>query len=151
MERNLIFNRGEKVKLSPTLPSDEPRVSTSKKPTVVPPIVSQVPSTPVHDSFSQPSGKGQIKEIIEPSPEHKLEDLQPSQIPTIGPGEQAHPRRSKSIRLQHEKNLPGGPVTRSQARKDTENYSSTLAYEVIEDNYLETSKKSKSRKTRVQL
>ena len=30
-------------------------------------------------------------------------------------------------------------VTRSQARKDSENYSSVLAYEVIEDHQLETS------------
>ena len=102
MERNLIFNRGEKVKLSPTLPSDEPRVPTSKKPTVVPPIVPHVPSTPAHDLLSQPSGEGRIEEIIEPSPEHKLEDLQPSQRPTIGPSEQAQPRRSKIIHLQHE-------------------------------------------------
>ena len=84
VERNLIFDR-EKIKLSPTLPSNEPRVPTSKNPTVVPPIVPQVPSTPAHDSLSQSSGEGWIKEIIKPSPEHELEDLQLSQRPTIGP------------------------------------------------------------------
>ena len=79
-----------------------------KKLTVVPPIVSQVPSAPVHDLLSQPSGKGKIKEIIKPSPEHKLEDLQPSQRPTIGPSEQAQPRRSERIHLQHDKTIQAG-------------------------------------------
>ena len=37
------------------------------------------------------------------------------------------------------KTLPSGPITRSQARKDSENYFSVLAYEVFEDHQLETS------------
>ena len=37
------------------------------------------------------------------------------------------------------KTLPSGLVTRSQARKDSENYSSVLAYEVIEDQQFKTS------------
>ena len=139
VERNVIFDTGEKVNLSPTSPSDEPKVSTSKKPTIVPPIVPSVPSTPVRDSLSQPSGEGQIKDIIEPGPEQELEDLQPSQRPTIGPSEQTQPRRSKRIHLQQEKNLSSRPITRSQAIKDTGEYSSILAYEVNEDNHLETS------------
>ena len=86
--------------------------------------------------LSQQDGEGQIEEIIEPGPEHELEDLQLSQRPIIGPGEQAQPRKSEQIRLQHEKNLPSRPVTRSQTRKDSEAYSSVLAYEIIEDQEL---------------
>ena len=37
------------------------------------------------------------------------------------------------------KNLPSGPVTRSQTRKDYKAYSSVLAYEIIEDQELEPS------------
>ena len=114
-------------------------VSTSKNPTIVPPIVPSVPSTPACNLLSQPSGEGRIEEVIKPSPDQEIEDLQLSQRPTIGPSEQAQPRRSKRICLQQEKNLPSGPVTRSQARKDTGEYSSILAYEVDEDNHLETS------------
>ena len=80
-----------------------------------------------------------MEEIIEPSPEQELEDLQLSQRPIIGPSEQAQPRRSERIHLQHEKNLPSGPFTISQARRDTGDYSSTLAYEVDEDSHLEIS------------
>ena len=58
VERNIIFDTGEKVKLSPISSSEEPTVSPSKKPTILPPIV---PSIPVHDFLSQPSGKGQIE------------------------------------------------------------------------------------------
>ena len=53
------------------------------------PNVPSVPLIPAHDSLSQPSGEGRIKEIIEPGPEHELEDLQLSQRPIIGPSEQA--------------------------------------------------------------
>ena len=106
---------------------------------IVPPIVPSVPSAHVHDMLSQPSGEGQFKEIISPGPEHELEDLQPSQRPIISPSEQTQPRRSKRIHLQQEKNLTSRPVTRFQARKDTGKYSSILAYEVDEDNHLETS------------
>ena len=67
----------------------------TKKPMVVPPIVPQIPSIPVHDLLSQQDGEGLIEEIIEPGPEHELEDLQPSQRPIIGPSEQAQPRRSE--------------------------------------------------------
>ena len=93
-----------------------------------------------HDSLSQQGGEGRIEEIIEPGPEHELEDLQLSQRPTIGPSEQAQPRRSERIHLQHEKTLPSRPVIRSQTRKDSETYSSVLAYEVIEDQQLEPSR-----------
>ena len=64
----------------------------------------QIPSIPACDPLSQQGGEGQIEEIIEPGPEHGLEDLQLSQRPTIGPSEQAQPRRSERICLQHEKN-----------------------------------------------
>ena len=67
--------------------------------TITPPIVPPVPSTPVCDSLSQPSGEGQIEEIIEPDPEQKLEDLQASQRPIIGPSEEAQQRRSEKIHL----------------------------------------------------
>ena len=103
------------------------------------PNVRSVPLIPACDSLSQPSGKGRIKEIIEPGPDHDIEDLQPSQEPIIGPGDQAQPRRSERIRLQQDKTLPGGPVTRSQARKSAKEYCSILAYENDKDNYLETS------------
>ena len=70
----------------------------------------------------------------------------------MGPSEQAQPRRSERICLQHVKNFPSRPVTRSQARRDTGEYSSTLAYEVDEDNHLETFGMNPSQeKTRVQL
>ena len=95
----MIFNIREKIKLSPTSPSEEPKVSTSKKLMIVPPIVPSVPSIPMCDLLSQPNGEGQIKEIIEPGPDQELEDLQPSQKPTIGPSEQAQPRRSERICL----------------------------------------------------
>ena len=114
-------------------------ISTSKKMTIVPSIVPSVPSIPAHKLLSQPSGEGRIEEIIEPSPDQDIEDLQLSQRPTIGPSEQVQPRRSKRIRLQQEKNLPSRLVTRSQARKDTGEYSSILGYKVVEDNHLETS------------
>ena len=70
----------------------------------MPPIVPKIPSVPAHDSLSQQDGEGRIEEIIEPGPEYELEDLQPSQRLTIGPSEQAQPRRSERICLQHEKN-----------------------------------------------
>ena len=50
-------------------------VSTSKKPMILPPIVPSVPSISAHDLLSQPSGEGQIKEIIEPSPDQEIENL----------------------------------------------------------------------------
>ena len=99
----------------------------------------QIPSIPACDLLSQQGGEGRIEEIIEPGPEHELEDLQPSQRPIIGLSEQAQPRRSERIHLQHKKTLPSRPVTRSQTRKDSEAYSSVLAYEVIEDQQLEPS------------
>ena len=60
--------------------------------------------------LSQQSGKGRIKEIIKPSPQHELKDLQPSQRPTIGPSEQAQPRRSERIHLQHGKTSQVGQL-----------------------------------------
>ena len=122
----MIFDTREKVKLFPTSLPEEPRVSTSKKPTIVPSIVPSVPYIPACNSLSQPSSKGWIEEIIEPSPDQEIEDLQLSQRPIQGPSEKAQPRRSERIHLQQEKNLPSGPVTRSQARKDTGEYSSVL-------------------------
>ena len=49
------------------------------------PNVPSVPLIPARDSLSQPSGEGRIEEIIEPGPDHDIEDLQPSQEPLIGP------------------------------------------------------------------
>ena len=46
-------------------------VSTQKKPTTVSPNVPSVPPIPARDLLSQPSGEGQIEEIIEPSPDHE--------------------------------------------------------------------------------
>ena len=68
-------------------------VSTQKKPTMMSPSVTSVPLIPACDSLSQPSGEGRIEELLEPSPDHETEDLQPSQEPTIGPGQQAQPRK----------------------------------------------------------
>ena len=65
-----------------------------------------MPSIPAHDSLSQPSSEVQIQEIIEPNPEQDLLDLQPSQRAISDPNEQAPPRRSERICLQHDKNLP---------------------------------------------
>ena len=135
----MIFDTGENVKLSPISPSEEPKVPTSKKLRIVPPIVPSVPSALVCDLLSHQDGKGQIKVIIESDPEHELEDLQLSQRPIVGPSEQTQPRRSEQICLQHKKTLPGRLVTRSQTRKDSETYSSVLAYEVIKDQQLEPS------------
>ena len=58
VERNIIFDTGEQVKLSPTPLTDESKVPTTKKPTVVPPIVPQIPSIPTHDLLSQQDGEG---------------------------------------------------------------------------------------------
>ena len=63
----------------------------------------QIPSIPARDLLSQQDGEGRIEEIIEPGPEHELEDLEPSQKPIIGSGEQGQPRRSEQIHLQHKK------------------------------------------------
>ena len=104
-------------------------------PSIVPPVL----SIPACNLLSQPSGKDWIQEIIELSSEHDLKELQPSQRPTTGPSEQAAPRRSERICLQHKKNLSSGPVTRYQARRDTGDYSNTLVYEINEDNYPEHS------------
>ena len=134
-----MFDTGDKVKLSPISTSEKQMVSTSKKPSIMSPIVPSVPLIPVRDSLSQPSGEGRIEEIIETGPDHDIEDLQPSQKPIIGPGNQAQLRRSERIHLQKDKTLSGGPVTRSQARKSAEEHSSTLAYEDNKDNYLDTS------------
>ena len=103
------------------------------------PNAPSVPLIPARNLVSQPSGEGQIEEIIKPSPDHDIEDLQPSQEPIIGPGDQAQPRRSERIHLQQDKTLPSKPVTRSQTRKSAEEYCSILAYENNKDNYLETS------------
>ena len=74
-------------------------VSTQKKPTMVSPNVPSAPPIPACNSLSQPSGKGWIEEIIKPSPDREIEDLQPSQEPIIGPSEQAQLRRSERIHL----------------------------------------------------
>ena len=114
---------------------------TSTSPSVSPPI----PSSPMCGSLSQPSGEGRIQEIIESSPKQDLLDLQPNQRPTSGPSDQVPPRRSERVCLQQERK--SGLVTRSQTRKDAGDDTSTLVYEINEDNYLEHSKnKSESRK-----
>ena len=69
---------------------------------MTPSIAPPVPSIPACDLLSQPSGKGQIQEIIEPSPEQDLLDLQLSQRPISGPSEQVPPRRNERICLQHD-------------------------------------------------
>ena len=58
MERKLIFNTGEKVKLPPIVPSEEPKVPMSKKMMITPSIVPPAPSIPAHNSLSQPSDEG---------------------------------------------------------------------------------------------
>ena len=130
---------GDKVKLPPISTTEKQMVSTQKKPTSMSPNVPSVPLIPAHDLLSQPSGEGRIEEIIEPSLDCEIEDLQPSQEPIIGPGEQTQLRRSERIRLQQEKTLSSGPVTRSQTRKSAEEYCSVLAYEDNKDKYLESS------------
>ena len=67
-----MFDTGDKVKLSPISTSEKQMVSTSKKPSTMSPNVPSVPHIPVHDSLSQPSGEGQIEEIIEPGPDHDI-------------------------------------------------------------------------------
>ena len=52
MERNLIFDTEEKIKLPPILPSEEPKVSMSKKTMMTPSIVPLVPSITAYDSLS---------------------------------------------------------------------------------------------------
>ena len=112
---------GDKVKLPPISTTEKKTVSIQKKLTIMSPNAPSVPLIPARDSLSQPSGKGRIEEIIKPSPDHEIEDLQPSQEPIIGPSNQAQPRRSERIRLQQDKTLPSGPVTRSQTRKVQKN------------------------------
>ena len=51
------FDIGEKVKLSLILPSEEPMVTISKKPLLMPQITPPVPSIPMHDSFSRQGGE----------------------------------------------------------------------------------------------
>ena len=62
---------GDKVKLPSISTTEKKMVSTQKKPTMVSPNVPSVPPIPVRGSLSQPSGEGQIEEIIEPSPDHE--------------------------------------------------------------------------------
>ena len=50
------------------------------------PNVPSVPLIPACDMLSQPSGEGRIEEIIDPGPDHDIEDLQPSLEPIIGVG-----------------------------------------------------------------
>ena len=71
----MIFNTGEKVKLSPTSPSEEAKVYTSKKTNSCAFYCAISPIYSCTRLISQPSGKGQIEEIIEPSPDQELEDL----------------------------------------------------------------------------
>ena len=144
VERNIIFDTGEQVKLSPTPPTDESEVPTTKKLMVVPPIALQVPSIPACDPLSQQGGKGRIEEIVEPGPEQELEDLQLSQRPIIGPSEQPQPRRSEEFIFNTKNLFPVGQLQDLKPEKTPENYSSVLAYEVIEDHQLETSGMSPS-------
>ena len=99
MERNLVFDTGEKGKLSPILPSEEPMVTTSKKPLSTPQVTPPVPSVPVCNTLSQQGGKSQIQEIIESSPEQDFKDLQPSQEVTTDPTDPTPVRRSERICL----------------------------------------------------
>ena len=78
----MIFDIRDKSKLSPILPYEESTDGASRKKLTVPSVVPQILSSPMHSSLSQPSGKGQIQEIIESSPKQDLLDLQPSQEPT---------------------------------------------------------------------
>ena len=57
VERNIIFDMGDKVKLSPILTAEKHTLSTQKKPTTVSPNVPSVPPILAHDSLSQPSGE----------------------------------------------------------------------------------------------
>ena len=83
VERNIIFDTGDKVKLSPISTTEKQTVSTSKKLNTMSPNVPSVPLIPACDLLSQPSGEGRIEEIIETGPDHDIEDLQPSQEPII--------------------------------------------------------------------
>ena len=58
LEWNIIFDTGEQVKLSPTPLTDKSKVPTTKKSTVVPPTVPQIPSIPVCNLLSQQDGEG---------------------------------------------------------------------------------------------
>ena len=135
VKRNMIFNKGDKSKLSPISPYEESTDGTSGKMSIATSVVPQILSSPMHSSLSQPSGEGWIQEIIESSPKQDLLDLQLSQKPTSGPSEQVTPRRSERIHLQQEKNLPSGLATRSQTRRDSGNDTSTLVYEIDENNH----------------
>ena len=143
VERNLIFNEGDKSKLSPILPYEESTDGTSRKlsiaPSFAPSFAPQIPSSPTCSSLSQLSGEGQTQEINDSSHKQDLLDLQLSQEPTSGPSEQVPSRRIERIHLQQEKNLQSGLVTRSQTRRDTGNDTSTLVYEIDKDNHLEDS------------
>ena len=102
----------------------------------------------MHNLLSHPSDEGQIWEKIASSPKQDLLDLQLSQEPSSGPSEQVLPRRSERIHLQQEKNLPSRPVARSQTRRDNGNDTSTLVYDVNEDNHLEDSELNLSQDNR---
>ena len=61
VERNVIFDTGDKVKLSPISTTEKKTVSTPKKPNTRSPNVPSVPLIPARESLSQPSGEGQIE------------------------------------------------------------------------------------------
>ena len=79
VERNTVFHMGEMSKLSPTFPSEHPRVSTYKRMQSLSQKSILMPKPPMCDLHSQPGEQGQIKEIIDSTLEKDLEGLQPSQ------------------------------------------------------------------------
>ena len=139
VERNIIFDTEERLKLSPILPSEDQKVSITKRAQSVPQKPFQAPPMPAGNLLSQPSREGWIEEIDESTPEQDFEDLQPSQGSTGSPNEPIPLRRSEKIRLQQDKTIPTGPVTRYQARRDTSGDTITLAYEIDGDDLPEHS------------
>ena len=125
---------GEKLKLSPIIPSDYPKVSTSKGMQNLSQKTILTPQLPMHNLLGQPSKDGQIKEIDDLTSEKDFEDLQQNQQGTGGPSEPISVRRSERICLKQEKTIPTGPVIRSQVRKHTGEDTGILAYEINGDN-----------------
>ena len=93
----------EKPKLSLIIPSDDPKVSTSKWMQNLSQKTILTPQLPAHDLLSQPSEEGWIEEIDDSTPEKDFKDLQPNQQGTGGPSEPILVRRSERICLQQEK------------------------------------------------
>ena len=58
VERNVVFDMGDKVKLPPISTTEKQSVSTPNKPSIMSPNAPSVPLIPACNSLSQPSGKG---------------------------------------------------------------------------------------------